>query len=186
MRKIVMFNRISLDGYFCGPNDEIDWFIHDPEVDKRAHQMMDPDTILLGRKTYQMFEAFWPDIYKDESASGHLRKISNELNEMKKVVFSETLKSTSWVNSILFNGNLVNEILKLKNGDGKDMVIFGSGSLVRQLSAEKLIDEYLFIVSPVILGSGRSFFENISRITLQLCESAEFNSGHALLHYRKI
>ncbi len=68
MRKVVVLNRISLDGYFAGPNGEIDWFVHDPEVDKAAHAMMSPDTLLLGRITYQMFESYWPHVSMDSNA----------------------------------------------------------------------------------------------------------------------
>lgn len=92
MRKVVMLNRVSLDGFFGGPNGEIDWFIHDPEVDKAAHEMMQPDTILFGRVTYQMFEAYWPHVARDKTAPNQARILANELNQMTKVVFSDTLK----------------------------------------------------------------------------------------------
>jgi len=135
-----MFNRISIDGYFAGPDSEIDWFIHDPDVDIEAHKLMNPDTMLVGRVTYRMFEIFWPDIEKDETADKHLRKISKELNEMTKLVVSNSMSQVNWKNSVLIKDNFIEEVRKLKQDDGSDVVIFGSGSIVQQLSVKKLID----------------------------------------------
>lgn len=183
MRKVIMFNRISVDGFFAGLDNDIDWFIHDPAVDIEAHKLMNPDTMLIGRKTYQMFESFWPGIASDESASEHLRNISKELNEMIKVVFSGSLNQVTWENSILIKVNIFEEVRKIKQSGGSDIVIFGSGSLVRQLSAEGLIDEYIFVISPIALGKGKSFFPETG-IKLELLNSISFKSGHTLIHYK--
>ena len=107
MRKIVMLNRVSVDGFFAGPNGEIDWFIPAPEVDKAAHEAMSPDTLLFGRETYQMFESYWPHVADDPHVSKGDRVLARELSQMTKVVFSKTLKKTTWVNTQLTGNDLV-------------------------------------------------------------------------------
>lgn len=183
MRKVVMFNRISVDGFFAGPNGEMDWFIHDPEVDKALHEMMQPDTILFGRVTYQMFESHWPNVARDPNAPQEARILADELNQMTKVVFSKTLQEVTWENSKLVKGNVIDEVRKLKQGNGPDMVIFGSGTIVQQLTAEGLIDEYLIAVTPVILGAGKPLFKDVKKLSLELLEAKSFQSGNVVLHY---
>lgn len=184
MRKIIMLNRISIDGFFAGQNGKIDWFIHDAEVDKAAHEMMHPDTLLLGRVTYEMFFNYWPAVGKDPKAPRQARTIAKELDEMNKVIFSKTLKEVTWENSRLVKGDIIKEVTKLKQGKGHDITIFGSGTIVQSLANEGLIDEYLFIVTPAVLGNGRPLFENVKRFDLKLLESRSFKSGNVLLHYR--
>lgn len=186
MRKVVMFNRTSLDGFYKGANGEIDWFIHDPEVDKIAHDMMNPDTIFFGRATYQMFEGYWPKVANNSNAPAGARAMANELNEMTKIVFSSTLEQVSWENSKLVNGDIANFVREFKQGDGADNVIFGSGAIVQQLANEELIDEYLFAVTPVVLGTGKPLFHDAKgRLNLKLKETRSFRSGNVLLHYEK-
>jgi dihydrofolate reductase len=186
MSVIVMLNRVSLDGFFAGPNGEIDWFIHDPEVDKAAHEMMQPDTLLLGRLTYQMFESYWPHVSKDPNAPQGARTTADELNQMTKVVFSKTLREVTWVNTRLVKDDLLGEVKKLKGGAGPDITIFGSGTVVGQLAHEALIDEYLIIVTPVVLGTGKPLFKDVKNMNLALIESRNFNSGNVLLHYKTL
>lgn len=183
MRKVIVFNSVSLDGYYAGPTGEIHWMIHDPELDKAAHERMSPDTILFGKDTYQMFESYWPHVADNPHAPEGARNMAVELNQMHKVVFSSTLPEAAWVNSVLFHGNLAEEVGKLKSGTGRDITIFGSGSIVRQLAEEGLIDEYLLAVMPVLLGAGRSFYPVYQETGLQLLEHQAFNSGIILLHY---
>ena len=183
MRKIIVMNRVSLDGFFAGPNGEIDWFIHEAEVEKAAHEMMRPDTVLFGRKTYQMFESHWPRVAQDANASQGERVIAKELDQMTKIVFSNTLKEVTWVNSRLIKSDLAGEVKKLKQGQGADLTIFGSGTLVQQLANEGLIDEYLLILTPVILGTGKPMFKDVSKENLRLVETRNFKSGNVLLHY---
>lgn len=131
----------------------------DPDLDKAVHEMMQPDTVLLGGVTYQLFDSYWPNVMRDPNASKEERILANELNQMTKVVFSKTLKKVTWENSKLFEDNLVEEVRKLKQEKGSDIVIFGSGTIVQQLTSEGLIDEYLIIVTPVILGNGKLLFK---------------------------
>jgi dihydrofolate reductase len=184
MRKIIMLNRISIDGFFAGPNGEIDWFIHDPEVDKAAHEMMNPDTLLFGRETYQMFESYWPHVAEDPNASRGDRLLADELSQMTKLVFSKTLKKTTWMNTEFTKNDLVKEAKKLKQAKGADITIFGSGTLVQQLANAGLIDEYLFIVTPVVLGMGKPLFKDVEGLDLELLETRNFSSGNVMLRYK--
>ncbi len=183
MRKVVVLNRISVDGFFAGPNGEIDWFVHDPEVDKAAHEMMSPDTLLLGRITYQMFESYWPHVAKDPNASSGARKLAKELDEMTKVVFSKSMDAVSWMNTRLVKEDVTREVRELIAGTGPDITIFGSGTIIQQLGRERLIDEYLIVVSPIILGKGKPLFKDFESTGLRLIEAKNFGSGNVLLHY---
>jgi dihydrofolate reductase len=184
MRKVVMLNRVSIDGFFAGPNGEIDWFVQDPEVDQATHKMMNPKTVLFGRVTYQMFESYWPHVATDPNAPKEARTIANELNEMTKVVFSKTLKQVTWENSKLVKGDVTKQVKELKQGKGADITIFGSGTIVQQLANEGLIDEYLIVATPVVLGTGKPLFKDVKKHTLELLETRYFKSGNVLLHYR--
>jgi dihydrofolate reductase len=188
MRKVIMFNRVSVDGFFAGPNGEIDWFIVDPELDKALHEngqpgTVAPDTVLLGRVTYQLFESYWPKVAADPNAPKEARIIADELNQMTKVVFSRTLKGVSWKNTKLVKGDVAKEVGRLKQEKGSDILIFGSGTIVQQLTAAGLIDEYLFAVTPVILGVGKPLFTGVKKLNLELLEARDFKSGNVLLHY---
>src|SRR5215210_2475510 len=138
MRKIIMLNRISIDGFFAGPKGEShEWFVIDPKVEKASRKMVgEADTVLFGRITYQIFENHWPKVAADAKAPKEERAVGNELNEMTKVVFSKTLKEVTWQNSTLIKGDLVKEVRKLKQEDGPGMLIFGSGTIIQQLTAE--------------------------------------------------
>ncbi len=186
MRKLVMFNRMSLDGFFAGPNGEIDWFINDPEVDQALHQMMQPDTLLMGRVTYELFVSFWPHVGNDPNVPEGVRQMAAELNQMTKLVFSRTLAEVTWVNTQLGHGDVVQQVEAIKEGTGADITIFGSGSIVQQLADARLIDEYLVVVTPVILGQGKPLFLDVNQLSLQLLKAKSFVSGNILLHYRQI
>jgi dihydrofolate reductase len=185
MRKIVMANWVSMDGFFAGPNGEIDWIVRDPEVDQAWHEIgdMQADTLLSGRVSYQGFESFWPQVARDPNAPEAMRALADEMNGLTKVVFSKTMKEVTWENSKLLHGNLIEEVKKLKQGSGASIVIFGSGTLVQQLTNEALIDEYVLTVTPVILGTGKSLFKDVNKLNLKLLGTRSFNSGNVLLRY---
>lgn len=184
MRKIVMMNRISLDGYFAGPNGEIDWFIHDSEVDRFAHTLMHPDTLLMGRLTYQMFEASWVPVFNDPNASEHARILATELTNMTKIVFSNSLDAVTWDNSQLVAGDIIPAVKQQKSGEGADIAIFGSGTIVQQLAKHDLIDEYIIILTPAIMGAGQFLFEGFDTTNFDLLQTQRFDSGNVVLHYR--
>lgn len=191
MRRIVMINWVSLDGLFAGPNGEIDWIIRDPEVDRALHEpktgeteSQGSDTMLLGNTTYTMFENAWPQIAKDPNVPEELHKMADEVIGMTKLVFSRTRNEVPWENSKLFRDNLVEEVEKLKRGKGTDIIVFGSGTIVQQLTNAGLIDEYLIAVTPVVLGKGKSLFADVKRLNLRLAEVRSFQSGNVLLRYK--
>jgi len=192
MRRIVMINWVSIDGFFAGPNGEIDWMIRDPEVDKALHEpradqsppgSAGSDTMLLGNVTYTMFENSWPQIAKDPTAPEELHKLADEVIQMTKLVFSRTRKEVTWENSKLFKGNLVKEVEKLKQAEGSVVIIFGSGTIVQQLTTAGLIDEYFIVLTPVILGRGKPLFSDAKKLNLRLLEARSFRSGNVLLRY---
>ena len=191
MRKIIMLNRISIDGFFASLNEKtfgMDWFVQDPKVDKAAHQLgdnVDTPSLLLGRITYKGFERAWVPRLKDPNAPKEMKAVAEELTNMPKLVFSKTLKENdiSWENTTLFTGNLAGEVKKLKRKKGGDIMIMGSGTIVQQLSDEGLIDEYAFILTPVIAGEGKPLFKDVKQLNLELLKTKSFNSGNVILHY---
>ena len=193
MRKIIMMNWVSVDGFFAGPNGEIDWMVRDPEVDQALREpapgqprleSQGSDTMLLGHTTYSLFENSWPQIATDPNAPEALHKMAEEVNRMTKIVFSQTRPGVTWENSKLVRGNLIEEVKKLKQSDGSPILIFGSGTIVQQLSKEKLIDEYLLVVTPVVLGKGKPLFKDVEKLNLTLVHARPFKSGNVLLRYR--
>jgi len=188
MRKIVMLNRVSIDGFFASLNQEtwgMDWFIWDPEVDKAVHEGESSDMLILGGITYRGFERSWVPVLKDPNAPKERKAVAEELTTMTKVVFSKTLKENeiTWDNTILFKGNLIDEVKKLKQENGSDILIFGSGTIVQQLANAGLIDDYFFILTPVVAGDGKPLFKDVKLFGLKLLETRSFQSGNVLLHY---
>lgn len=181
MRKIIVSNLVSLDGYFEGPNKELDWFVVDEEFNKYAINLLNEvDTILFGRVTYEFMETYWPT----ESAIKNDPAVSSKMNGLSKIIFSKTLSAVTWNNSTLINEIIPGEIKKLKEAEGKDMVIFGSGMLISNLAKLRLIDEYRLIVNPVILGKGNSLFRGLDKkLNLKLINTKTLGSGVVILSY---
>jgi len=169
---------MSLDGFFEGPNHELDWFVVDEEFFAYARDMLrGVDTIVFGRKTYQHMADYWPSAPADE--------IADQMNNLPKIVFSRTLESAEWQNSTLVKSDAIAEISKLKQLPGKDMVILGSASLASFLLQQGLIDEYRVILNPVLLGSGRPLFQDVKqRLRLKLSRTKLFGSGVVVLYYQ--
>ena len=194
MRRIVMFNRVTADAYFAAPNGGLEWAVPDEEFDKEvASEPLEVDTILLGRRTYEMFAQFWPHVsaatpnpHGGGPVSPETLAMAKALNEGTKLVFSRGLKDVSWKNSRLLRDLDPREIERLKRQSGKDMIVLGSGSIVSQLTEYGLIDEYQFLVSPILLGQGRPLFQEVSTSsTLNLLEAKSYRSGNVMLHYAR-
>jgi dihydrofolate reductase len=188
MRKIIVLNRISIDGYFASLNDltfGMDWFVPDPEVDQAVHGGGPADTLLMGAVTYRGFERSWVPMLSDPNAPAPLRAVAEELTHMNKVVFSTHLQpgDMHWANTELHPGALVDVVSQRKSQPGADMLIFGSGSVIRQLFAAGLIDELLLIVTPVVAGRGKSFFQDVPQTSLSLLSAQSFPSGNVVLRY---
>jgi len=181
MRKILVSNRVTVDGFFAGPNGEIDWHVVGEEFNETAiDQLNSVDTLLFGRVTYQLMADYWPTppALRDDPI------VAGKMNSLSKIVFSRTLAKVDWENTRLVNEINPAEIRKMKQQSGKDMVIFGSGSLVSNFSQSGLIDEYRIFINPVILGSGKPLFQGIKdRLHLKLLSTKIFKTGLVLLQY---
>jgi dihydrofolate reductase len=198
MRRIVMFNWLTTDGYFAGRDGNLNWVVPDEEQAKAAAAGISGfDTVLFGRRTYELFEGFWrhalddsstvPDPHDPGRRSPEHRAIAIGLNEMAKLVFSRTLKDVTWRNSRLLREFDPREIETMKKKQpGKDMIVFGSGSIVSQLTEAGLIDEYQFVVCPILIGSGRPLLSGVSKsVTLELLEAKAYPSGDVMLRYAR-
>ena len=195
MRSIVMFNRVSAEGSFSGHDGGLDWVVPEPEIDRLGVAGMgDTDTVLFGRRTYEMFSSFWPGVYENPDAaqnphgpggaSPELRAMATWLHHANKLVFTRTLRKASWHNSHILGEFSLDSVENLKRDSGKTIIVFGSGSIVSLLSEHALIDEYRLIVTPVLLGNGKPLIQGVpSRVALQLLEAKAYPSGNVMLRY---
>jgi dihydrofolate reductase len=182
MRRLMVFNQVTLDGYFAGPNGDLSW-AHSAPDDAEWNAFVEENAtaggvLVFGRITYEMMASYWPtpDAIKSDPV------VAKGMNSLPKVVFSRTLAKVSWNNTKLVRGELAAEVRKMKQEPGKDMVILGSGTIVSQLAQEGLIDEYQIIVNPVVLGKGRTMFDGIkNKLALKLTETRTFGNGNVLL-----
>jgi dihydrofolate reductase len=188
MRKVIISNSVTLDGFFEGPNKELDWHIVDEEVKEYAIDLLsNVDPLLFGRVTYQLMADYWPAAATNPSTSKSDLEIAEKMNNLPKIVFSKTLQEVKWNNSSLVKENIVEEISKMKQQSGKDMVIFGSGSIVSTFMQFGLIDEYRIILNPVVLGNGKPLFKGINeKQNLKLLKTEVLGSGVVILYYQPI
>jgi len=182
MRKVIFQNMVSLDGYFEGPNHELDWHLVGSEFNDYAADLLDSvDTLLFGRVTYQLMAGYWPS----PAALTDDPVIAAKMNSLQKVVFSRTLSKTEWSNTRLATEDPVNEIRRLKQRPGRDMAIFGSSDLTVSLMSSGLVDEYRIFIAPVFLGGGKTLLRGLhERLNLHLIWSRIFKSGLVLLCYK--
>jgi dihydrofolate reductase len=186
MGKIGSFTHVSLDGYFAGPNGEIDWFKTQDEEDRefsaRASRLS--GTLIFGHTTYEMMAAYWPT----PEAMKSNPDVAKVMNIAPKIVFSRTMKPVKdgplWKNVRVIPEIKREEILRLAEEAGGDFVILGSGSIVQQFARLGLIDEFQLVVNPVILGAGKYLFRDVNRMNLELLEMRPFRNGRVFLRYR--
>jgi dihydrofolate reductase len=184
MRKLIAFNHVSIDGYFVNADGDYRWAQpgnDDPEFSAFVSENASGDgELVFGRITYQIMASFWPTPLADK----HAPSVAPAMNAMRKIVFSKTLDEATWNNTKLIKSDLVSEVRKLKEESGPGMAILGSGSIVAQLAAANLIDEYQMVLDPVALGKGRSMFEGIPQmLSLTLTKSRVFKNGKIFLSY---
>lgn len=184
MRKITVFNHISLDGYFVDRNGQMNWAHSAPdnqEWNAFVSQNASGSAIFLfGRVTYDLMVGFWPTAM----AHQNMPEVAKSMNNSKKMVFSRKLDKVNWQNTTLLKGDLITEMRRLKQEPGDDFVIFGSGTIVTQLAERGLIDEYQLVVNPIALGAGRTMFEGLkTNLTLKLSRSRTFSNGNVVLWY---
>ena len=184
MRKLFAFNLISLDGFFEGPDQDINWHMVDEEFNEFAiEQTSAVGALLFGRVTYQLMESYWPtaDALKNDPV------IAGIMNSVPKLVFSRSLEQTEWNNTRLIKDNITEEILNLKKQPGKDIAVFGSANLLSTLMQLDLVDEHRVMVNPVLLGKGNSLFKSMDeKINLRLLKTRTFHSGNVLLYYERV
>jgi dihydrofolate reductase len=182
MRKLFSFNMVTLDGFFAGPDGNIDWHHVDEEFNDFAmDQMSNVDLLLFGRVTYELMASYWPTTAAIQSDP----VIAGKMNELPKGVLSKTLGKVDWNNSRLIRDNIVEEVTRLKQQAGKDIALFGSANAQSSLMELDLIDEYRIMVNPVVLGSGIPLFKGRhGRLDLKLVGTRIFHSGNVLLSYQ--
>ena len=181
MRKIILCNMMTLDGYFEGLDQNIDWHQVDEEFNSFSEdQINSVDAILFGRKTYDLMESYWttPEALTNDPI------IANLMNAKTKIVFSRTMTKAGWNNTRLIKDNILSEIKEIKRKPGKDLIIFGSANLASTFRELDLIDEYRIVINPVILGQGNPLFKtSTEQLNLNLIKTKTFNSGNVLLYY---
>jgi dihydrofolate reductase len=180
MRKVIMWNMMTLDGFFEGPKSwDIDWheYVWGEELEQLSvEQLKSTGALLFGRVTYHGMAGYW------SSATG---EIADFMNNVSKIVFSRTLDRADWHNTRLVKGNAEEEVAKLKREPGKDLFIFGSANLSSTLMRHGLIDEYRLGLNPLILGGGSPLFKmGPDRVKLRLLEARPLKSGVVILRYQ--
>ncbi len=179
MRKMFWQMAMSVDGFMEGPSHELDWHNTGDDFARYVEEMGKAiDTIVFGRKTYEMMASFWT------SAEAKDVPETPMMNELPKVVFSRTLKKVDWQSSRLAKGDVVEEITKLKAAPGKDIAIFGSSDLCTTLLEKNLIDEIRVFVMPVVLGRGGPMFKNVGRRKLTLLKAEATREGNVVVYYK--
>jgi dihydrofolate reductase len=184
MRKLSVFNSVSVDGYFSAASGDQGW-MHRNEGDPEQREFVAANAsggseLVFGRKTYEMMASFWPT----PLAAQRLPAVAERMNALPKLVFSNTLASVAWHGTKAVKGDPVAEMRRLKAGPGAPLVILGSGTLVAALAGAGLVDEIQMLVLPVALGAGRTMFEGArAPIPLRLTSSRVFQNGAAFLVY---
>ena len=191
MRKLKLQVQMSLDGYIAGPNGEMDWmnFAWTDDLNNYVTHITEPvDTIILGRKLAEGFIPHWANVASDkdnpEVESGR------KFTDTYKVVFTKTIKDSDprlkeWKNTVLAKGDLVEEINKLKQQNGKDIIAYGGATFVSDLIKHGLIDEYHLFINPSAIGNGMPIFNELDKIqNMELAKSKTFDCGIVLLNYK--
>ena len=183
MRNVIFAINITLDG--CCDHTKM---IADEEIHEYfTHLMRDVDLLVFGRKTYQLMVPFWPDVAKNRSETKAMNEFAQTFDSINRIVFSQSLDSADGNNTRIVRTKLRDEILKLKQEHGKN-ILTGGVAIPSQLIELGLVDEYHFVVQPIIAGEGRRLLEGITlqeKLQLKLVESKIFKSGCVALRYLK-
>lgn len=184
MRKLSVFETITLDGYFTGPDNDMAWAhagTEDAEFTRfTAGNAGREGVLLFGRVTYEMMVAFWPT----PQAAEMMPEVAEGMNRREKIVFSRTLKQADWNNTRVIGGDMVEAVRALKAEAGPDLVILGSGSIAQQLVQARLIDSYQLVIAPLALGAGRTVFDGMTeKVGLKLTDSRTFQNGRVFVSY---
>jgi len=183
MRKLIFAINTTLDGCV----DHTKQMADDQTHEYFTHLMREVDLLVFGRKTYQLMVPFWPEVAKTQSMTRASNEFARTFDSINKIVFSRSLNSAEDKNTRIVRGNLHDEILKLKQEQGKNILV-GGVDIPSQLMELGLVDEYRFVVGPIVAGEGRRLLEGVSlpeRLQLKLLDSKIFKSGCVALHYSK-
>ena len=184
MRKLTVFNQVTLDGRFTDGKGDMSW-AHKPGDDAEwntfvAQNAGSGGTLLFGRVTYEMMASYWPT----PAAMKNAPDVARHINDVQKYVTSRSLKEASWKNTTVLAGDLVSEVRALKQAPGSDITILGSGSIVSQLAQAGLIDEFNLVLNPVALGNGRTIFDGVQGpMELRRTAIRPFANGNVVLSY---
>ncbi len=187
MRKLKLQMQMTIDGFAAGPNGELDWMVQDwdDELKKYVDEITEPvDCILLGRKMSEGFITSWASqIANPETADAFAHKMV----DTPKIVFSKTLESVKWENTELAKGDIVEEVNRLKNQTGRDIIVYGGADFVSSLIKENLIDEYNLFIHPTAIGRGMTIFGKLEdkSASLKLKSSQSYNCGIVVNTYLK-
>jgi dihydrofolate reductase len=183
MPKLVVYNSVSLDGYFTDTHGDMSWaHKRDPEWQAFVSENASGGggQLLFGRVTYDLMASFWPTPLAAQSNP----IVVERMNNMPKFVFSTTLDKASWNNTTLLKGDLPAQVRRLKRQPGPNIVVMGSGSIVAQLAAAGLVDEYQIVLNPLVVGDGRTLFEGVKKkLPMKLARSRAFGNGNVVLFY---
>ena len=187
MQKLIVFNHVSLDGYFVDQNGSMNWAKSagdDPEYNAFvAENASGGGWLVFGRVTYELMIKYWPT----PMAKQHAPEVAAGMNNAPKFVFSRTLDHSSWNNTTMVKGDLGAEVRKIKEMPGNGIAILGSGTIISQLAPTGLIDEYQVVVNPIILGAGRTMFETVKeQLNLKLAKTRHFKSGKVYVCYEPV
>jgi dihydrofolate reductase len=182
MRRLVVFNNVSLDGFFVDGRGDMSWAHRaDPEWNEFTNaNASSGGELVFGRITYEMMAAFWPSPMAREVSP----VVADRMNAAPKVVFSRTLARAGWNNTRLFKDDLAGAVRRLKAEAGPALVVMGSGTVVAQLSEARLVDEYQLVVQPIVLGAGRTLFQGLTKpFDLSLQGTRTFKNGNVVHTY---
>lgn len=182
MRKLTVFNFITLNGFYKGPDNDISWHRHGAEEGQYSADAMKSDNVLLfGRVTYEMMASWWPTPMAAEAYP----EVAKGMNSAEKIVFSNIIEDPKWSNTKAMSGDIVEKIRNMKQQPGKDFTILGSGTIVSQFAQAGLIDNYEIMIDPVVLCSGTPVFNDMKHgMYLELTGTRTFKSGVVLLSYK--
>jgi dihydrofolate reductase len=192
MRKIFLHMFVSADGFIESEDKSLDWMVVDVEVEDYINGMLGSvDTMILGRKAFEVLADYWPSAAENPSEAAdparpepHI-EAAHMMNAKRKMVFSRTLKETSWANSTILGGDLAQEVANLKRQPGRDVALFGGAAIANSMMRLGLLDEYRLLINPVMLGAGTPLFQGgRGGSTLQLVGSRSFDCGAVLVSYR--
>jgi len=184
MRKVILFNLMTLDGFFEGSQHDLNWHNVDDEFNQFSlEQLSSTDGLIFGRVTYQLMAGYW----STKEAREEDPVVTEWMNKLPKYVFTRTLDRVEWVNSHLVKGDAVFELGRIKGQPGRDLFIFGSADLSTSLIQNDLIDEYRVLVNPILLGKGTPLFKGLKEpVSLQHLSTRTFRNGNVLLIYQPV